>query len=136
MTAPPRYGHNLRLAIQRGVFRVMDVRNSVCFRSAQRCGIVSVAVALICGCGGPKPTTRPAAANQAQASGAGEDYDVSSDPSSIRTHSVGAYETLFQLAQRYYGDGKHWRRIFYANRNRINDPNNLPVGMKLIIPPR
>ena len=51
-----------------------------------------------------------------------------------RTHVVQPKETLYGLAQRYYGDKNQWRKIYYANRNRLSDPNNLPVGARLIIP--
>lgn len=45
-----------------------------------------------------------------------------------------ANETLWSLAELYYGNSKHWRKISVANRKRVTDPTNLPVGMKLIIP--
>jgi nucleoid-associated protein YgaU len=51
-----------------------------------------------------------------------------------RVHRVQPHDTLTKLAQQYYGDRKLWRRIWQANRKRIVDPDNLPVGMMLIIP--
>ncbi len=60
---------------------------------------------------------------------------VVSEPSQGRTHRVGPDDTLYSLALTYYRDGNQWRRIFYANRNRISNPRSLPVGMMLIIPP-
>jgi len=51
-----------------------------------------------------------------------------------RIHFVQPSETLYSLAERYYGHGDHWRRILAANRNRVKDPKILPVGMRLIIP--
>lgn len=54
--------------------------------------------------------------------------------SSIRVYHVQRGDTLWSLAKRFYGDSKHWRRILAANRNRVPDPRNLPVGIKLIIP--
>jgi nucleoid-associated protein YgaU len=89
--------------------------------------------AAVSGCG-PSPTTQPTTQSVPAEPVVG-DYDVSSDPAPIRTHIVGPYDTLYKLSIRYYGEGKQWRKIFYANRNRINDPDNLPVGMRLIIPP-
>ncbi len=58
-----------------------------------------------------------------------------SESSAARTHRVGPDDTLYGLALTYYDDGNQWRRIFYANRNRISNPRALPVGMMLIIPP-
>ncbi len=51
-----------------------------------------------------------------------------------RVHIVERGDTLYSLAMRYYGNGKQYNRILVANRNRLKDPRNLPVGMKLIIP--
>lgn len=51
-----------------------------------------------------------------------------------RTHIVQPRETLYGLAQRYYGNRNQWRKIYYANRNRLTDPNNIPAGIRLIIP--
>jgi nucleoid-associated protein YgaU len=52
----------------------------------------------------------------------------------VRTHVVQPGETLWGISQKYYGDGKGWHRIFSANRNRITDARDVPVGTKLIIP--
>jgi len=52
-----------------------------------------------------------------------------------KTHVVEPGDTLHSLAERYYGHGKLYGKILAANRNRLEDPNNLPVGMKLIIRP-
>ena len=62
-----------------------------------------------------------------------EDY-ADPGPASGRTHLVQAGDTLYSLAEQYYGSQKQWRKVFVANRNRLSDPNNLAVGMKLIIP--
>ncbi len=59
--------------------------------------------------------------------------DMSGLPGQV--HIVQAGDTLYSLAERYYGHNKHFRRIFSANRKRLADPNRLPVGMRLIIPP-
>jgi nucleoid-associated protein YgaU len=45
-------------------------------------------------------------------------------------------DTLYAIARTYYeGDQTKWRLIYEANRERIDDPNLIYVGMKLIIPP-
>lgn len=51
-----------------------------------------------------------------------------------RIHVVEPGETLFLLSERFYNDRGQWRRIWLANKRRLRDPNDLPVGMKLIIP--
>jgi len=55
-------------------------------------------------------------------------------PPAKRVHVVRPGETLFGLARKYYGDQRQWRRIYQANRSRIDDPQQIGKGMKLIIP--
>lgn len=55
-------------------------------------------------------------------------------PIAGRTHVVQPHDTLYKLAEQYYGNSKYYRKILSANKRRLKDPNNLPVGMKLIIP--
>lgn len=43
-------------------------------------------------------------------------------------------DTLSSLAALAYGDRFQYQKIFLANRNRISDPNILPLGAKIIIP--
>ena len=52
----------------------------------------------------------------------------------IRIYEVQPKDTLWSLSNRFYGHSRHWRRIYAANRNRVGDPRELPVGIKLIIP--
>lgn len=97
------------------------------------------ACAIVAGCTVPEPTSRPVAPPHRQRA-AGPDRapvppPVDSERAAVRTHRVGPRETLYSLAEKYYGDPKQYRRIYYANRNRIADPRNIPVGMVLIIPP-
>jgi len=63
-----------------------------------------------------------------------EDDVVDSSQFPGRVHVVEPKDTLLQLAEKYYGNRNQWRKIWQANKKRLNDPNNLPVGMKLIIP--
>lgn len=60
--------------------------------------------------------------------------EVPAPVTGVRVYHVKQGDTLWSLAKTYYGDSKHWRRILAANRNRVPDPRNLPVGIKLIIP--
>lgn len=56
--------------------------------------------------------------------------------STATSHRVSAADTLSTLAQQYYGTQRLWRLIYDANRTLIgDDPNALPVGAELIIPP-
>jgi len=71
-------------------------------------------------------TSKPGTTREAEA------LDLTLVPGGI--HEVRPRDTLEGLAERYYGSKRHWRKIWVANRNRLEDPHMLPVGMKLIIP--
>ncbi|HZZ98446.1 MAG TPA: LysM peptidoglycan-binding domain-containing protein [Candidatus Saccharimonadia bacterium] len=43
-------------------------------------------------------------------------------------------DTLWKLAQRFYGDGNKWTKIYNANKNEIRNPNGLEKGLTLTIP--
>jgi nucleoid-associated protein YgaU len=66
-----------------------------------------------------KPAGTPAAGGKAS------DYEVVSG------------DTLSRISAAVYGDSKHWKVIYDANRKVIgDDPAALSVGMKLTIPPK
>ncbi len=43
-------------------------------------------------------------------------------------------DSLSSLARRFYGDARQWPRIYQANRELVDDPNILPVGVEIVIP--
>jgi len=43
-------------------------------------------------------------------------------------------DTLGTLAEKYLGNALKWKMIYDANRDRLNDPDIIPVGMRLRIP--
>ncbi len=51
-----------------------------------------------------------------------------------RKHTVSKGDTLFSLAQRYYGNKSRWRDIYAANRDVMKSQNDLKIGMELKIP--
>ena len=53
----------------------------------------------------------------------------------VRTHTVAKGDTLYSLAQRYYGSRSRWRDILGANRDQLPNANSaLKIGMVLKIP--
>jgi len=52
----------------------------------------------------------------------------------FRRHVVAKGDTLFSLAQRYYGNRSRWRDIYAANRNVLPNESALRIGMELRIP--
>ena len=53
-----------------------------------------------------------------------------------RSHKVVDGDTLAALAQRYLGSAARAQEIFEANRDLLADPELLPIGAELKIPPR
>jgi outer membrane protein OmpA-like peptidoglycan-associated protein len=43
-------------------------------------------------------------------------------------------DTLWKIAQKEYGDGNQWRRIYDFNKEKIKNPNKLRSGQKILIP--
>ena len=51
-----------------------------------------------------------------------------------RTHVVAQGDTLFKIAQRYYGSGAKWPAILEANRDVLKNENAVRPGITLKIP--
>lgn len=51
------------------------------------------------------------------------------------THTVKSGDTLSKISQEYYGSPHEFMRIFYANRDKLRDPDHIQVGHELVIPP-
>jgi nucleoid-associated protein YgaU len=49
-------------------------------------------------------------------------------------HTVGRGETLASIAERYLGSAEREMAIFDANRDRMNDPDQIMPGQQLLIP--
>ncbi len=65
--------------------------------------------------------------SQSQGEGGGS-YDAT------QWHEVKKGETLWKIAEQYYGDGNLYPKIFEANRDTLKDPNRINIGQKLRIP--
>ena len=50
------------------------------------------------------------------------------------TYTVQSGDTLSKISQEKYGNANEYMRIFYANRDKLNDPNQIQVGQELVIP--
>lgn len=51
-----------------------------------------------------------------------------------QTYAVKAGDTLSKISKQYYGDSSEYMRIFYANRDKLKDPDKIQVGQELTIP--
>ncbi|MEK6322295.1 MAG: LysM peptidoglycan-binding domain-containing protein [Acidobacteriota bacterium] len=52
-----------------------------------------------------------------------------------QTYTVKSGDTLSKISKQYYGDANEYMRIFYANRDKLRDPDKIQVGQQLSIPP-
>jgi LysM repeat protein len=52
-----------------------------------------------------------------------------------QVYEVKSGDNLSKISKQFYGDPNEYMRIFYANRDKLNDPDRLQVGQKLTIPP-
>jgi nucleoid-associated protein YgaU len=51
-----------------------------------------------------------------------------------RTYTVASGDTLWKIAERCYGNGSHYMKIFEANTAVLDDPDQIFPGQKLVIP--
>jgi LysM repeat protein len=51
-----------------------------------------------------------------------------------QVYVVHAGDTLWSIAQRFYGNPLMWSHIYYANESQINNPNEIHEGQELTIP--
>ncbi|HEY8461752.1 MAG TPA: LysM peptidoglycan-binding domain-containing protein [Blastocatellia bacterium] len=51
-----------------------------------------------------------------------------------QTYTVKSGDTLSKISQQFYGSPNEYMRIFYANRDKLSDPDKIQVGQQLIIP--
>ncbi len=51
-----------------------------------------------------------------------------------KEHIVTKRETLSQIAKKYFGEESYWTLLWFYNKKRLANPNNLFVGQKLKIP--
>lgn len=59
---------------------------------------------------------------------------VSRTAAGAESYTVQSGDTLSEISRRYYGNPNEYMRIFYANRDKLNDPNQIQVGQQLVIP--
>lgn len=52
-----------------------------------------------------------------------------------QTYEVKGGDNLSKISKQFYGDANEYMRIFYANRDKLRDPDKIQVGQQLMIPP-
>jgi len=85
----------------------------------------------------PAAAAAPAAVPAAPAPAAVTEAPAPAAPvaaEAARTHVVASGDTLYKLANRYYGDSEEWERIRDANKSALKGGIDLKLGQKLTIP--
>jgi len=49
-------------------------------------------------------------------------------------YTVKSLDCLEMIAYSFYGNRQMWKKIYEANKDKINNPNNLTVGQVIAIP--
>ena len=50
------------------------------------------------------------------------------------SYTVKSGDTLSKISKEFYGDPNEYMRIFYANRDKLKDPDKIQIGQQLTIP--
>ena len=77
----------------------------------------------------PPPAEAPAAATDVPVEAAAAEPAPGS-----QTYVVQPGDSLSAIAQKVYGDSKHWTTIFEHNKDKISDPDVIHPGQELVIP--
>lgn len=51
-----------------------------------------------------------------------------------QSYTVKSGDTLSKISKQFYGDDDEFMRIFYANRDKLSDPDKIQAGQQLVIP--
>ena len=51
-----------------------------------------------------------------------------------QSYTVKSGDTLSKISKQVYGDANEYMRIFYANRDKLKDPDKIQIGQELSIP--
>ena len=50
------------------------------------------------------------------------------------TYTIKPGDNLSKISNQFYGDANEYMRIFYANRDKLKDPDKIQAGQQLVIP--
>jgi LysM repeat protein len=76
----------------------------------------------------------PAPRRESPARPSGESPRPPASADSVATYTVQPNDSLYRIAEKVYGQGDDYKRIFNANRDQLADEHSLRVGQVLQIP--
>lgn len=65
---------------------------------------------------------------------AAEQVELAAAETAQTTYTIKSGDSLWKIAKNHYGNGGDYMRIFYANRDKISDPDKINAGWEIIIP--
>ena len=60
--------------------------------------------------------------------------DTTAQPEILTTVTLGSGDYLARYARRHLGRSEYWIYIYLANKEQIEDPDNIPLGTEIKIP--
>jgi len=80
------------------------------------------------------PPTQQQAPQQTAPRSATEPAQAAAAAGKARTYTVVSGDTLWRIAERMYGNGSHYMKIFEANTGVLKEPDQIFPGQQLVIP--
>jgi len=78
--------------------------------------------------------SEPAAAAEPPSTEGPESAEVEATEGKARTYTVLSGDTLWKIAERMYGNGSQYMKIFEANTDLLESPDRIFPGQELKIP--
>lgn len=82
----------------------------------------------------PAAAAEPPSAEGPESAEAAESAEVEATRGEARTYTVLSGDTLWKIAERVYGNGSQYMKIFEANTDLLESPDRIFPGQELKIP--
>ena len=121
---------SVQVAVAKPVYATVEYPEVVTIAATDTVGLQPQASMFQASFDGPGDDTRGSSPDEFAA------WADATTPSSVRTHIIIDGDSLPRLAARYLDNPKRDQEIFQLNQGVLTDPELLPIGLELKIPPR